>query len=304
MILVKEVLILGAGELGQAMAKVLLAKSNISVEMWDKDKSRVLNQRLLSEAVVQARFLFLCLPTRGYREVLKEIVEADLKSETIVVSFAKGLEEKTHKTTNELLKELLPKNQPFVLISGPMLAEEIGIAMFGAGLAASDSQEHAGAVIDLFSGTNLKLQYSNDVLGVAWIGVLKNIYSIGLGIAQALNLGDNFRGWYTGKAILEISEIVKILGGDPKTVLTPNGIGDLIATGFSQYSQNHELGKEIVKNGTKLIHSEGLFSLASVLELLGDRALGLMLLLTLKSIIVQGNDAKECFGNLLSNNGY
>jgi len=304
MISVKKVLILGAGELGQAMAKVLLVKSNVLVEMWDKDQTRVLNQRLLGEAVAGARFLFLCLPSRGYREALSEIVKASLDPQTIVVSFAKGLEEKTHKTTNELLKELLPKNQPFVLISGPMLAEEISQKMFGAGFAASDRQEHAQAVISLFSGTNLNLAYSSDVLGVAWVGVLKNIYSIGLGIAQALSLGDNFRGWYVGRTIVEMVQIVSYLGGKEGTVLTAASIGDLVATGFSQYSQNHELGKEIVKNGTKSIHSEGLVSLVSVLELLGERTSGLMLLLTLRSIIVQGSDAKECFGNLLPNNGF
>ena len=176
-----------------------------------------------------------------------------------------------------------------------MLAEEIGIGMFGSGFAASDRQDHAKALISLFSETNLNLLYSSDVLGVAWVGVLKNIYSIGLGIAQALNLGDNFRGWYAGQAISEMSEIVKILGGDSKTVLTPNGIGDLIATGFSQYSQNHELGKEIVKNGTKSIHSEGLSSLPALLYTLGDRVSKLTLLTALKNVIIENRNAKEIF---------
>lgn len=297
----KKVLIMGAGELGSSLQKVLLTRQDIVAEMWDKDNSKTPDCRELSAALGDADFLFLCLPSWCYKEAVSVIVRSGLRPQTIVVSFAKGLIGEKGQTTFQFLKEQLPQDQSLVLVSGPMLAEELSQGLFGSALVASKDKESAELTMELFKGSNLRLAYSSDVQGVALIGVLKNIYAIGLGIANALNLGDNFRGWYAGRAIIEMSRIVSLLRGEEGTVFSEASIGDLIATGFSSYSQNHELGEQIVKGGTMMIHSEGLSSLPSLLNILGDRVEKFEILQKLERVIVKKEGPEDVFLEMRSN---
>ena len=72
---------------------------------------------------------------------------------------------------------------------------------------------------------NLTLDFSRDVRGVSWCGVLKNIYAIGAGIASREAGFD--RSEYTRKAVHEMSLILFSLGHEKDTAHGPAGRGDM-----------------------------------------------------------------------------
>ncbi|MDI6821237.1 MAG: hypothetical protein QMD65_03665 [Patescibacteria group bacterium] len=313
----KKIVIIGAGEIGRAIEKVLQNKSGIHIDLWDKNPAKVPGQKPLAEIVPLADFLFLCVPSWAMREVLNSVlaISNGVNKKTIVISLAKGIEEKTLKTTDEILKELLPNNTAYALLIGPMLAEELMQEMAGIGVVASKDRKAFDKIKTLFIDTNLKLEYSADVRGVALAGALKNIYAIGLGIIDSFNLGGNFKGWFVQKAIKEMAEIIGILGGDKKTVFSPAGLGDLIATGFSPYSRNRQLGDELVSSHVKdldvKMKSEGIVSLPSIIKLLApyttccctgfaphNKLSAFPILQALEEIIIQHKNAKEIFEKL------
>ncbi len=294
-----NIVIIGAGRFGRAIEKILQNKSEIAIELWDINPSIVSNQKLLTEIVPSVDFLFLCIPTIAIRKILS-LISPYLNKKTLIISPSKGIEENTLKTAVGVLEELLSEKNPYALLFGPMIAEEIIKGMPGIGVVATKKQEVFAKMETLFADTNLQIEYSSDLQGVALAGILKNIYAIGLGMSDALEIGKNFKGWLVQKAIKEMAEIIELLGGKKETAFDVAGLGDFIATAFAPYSSNREVGEKLIKTGKILTKSEGLVSLPSLLKLLGkDRMAKFPLLQALKKIIIQNENAKIIFKELL-----
>jgi glycerol-3-phosphate dehydrogenase (NAD(P)+) len=292
----KRVLVVGAGELGGALG-VVLRSAAVSIEMWDKDVSKTPDRMPLSQCVPSADFIFLCVPSSALREALTATAPY-VRKEMVVFSLSKGIEEQTLKTPAELLEELLPNDTPRALLAGPMLAEELVQGMVGIGVVATKDKSVFDRTRALFGGTKLRLEYSDDVSGVALASVLKNIYAIGLGIAQSLRLGDNFKGWFVNGAVKEMAHILKLLGGREETAFGSAGLADLITTGLSPHSRNYRIGDELAQTGACNSKSEGIVSLPSVRTLLGERAHSTPLFSALDAIIFQHKNAREVFQGL------
>jgi len=290
-----RITIIGAGELGTAFASLLRGKRGIHLELWDTDPMKVSGQKQISEIAPPADIIFLCVPTAALRPALNTLAPL-IARKTIVVSCAKGIEQKSRKTADEIFAQLLPSRQPFVVIGGPMLAEELQKGMFAFAVCATRSQKSYGHIKKIFEKTRLHLEYSHDVHGVALCGVLKNIYAIGLGIGDGLAMGDNFRGQLLTQAIREMLTLVPVLGGKKETVLGLSGVGDLIATGLSKYSSNYTVGYTYGKGEKCDQKSEGRLSIASLVLLLKGKKHTAPLLGAIKKILDDKQDAKSVFG--------
>lgn len=296
----EKIVIIGAGEIGRAIEKVLSVK-DLDVQIWDKDESKVAGQKPLAKIIPEADIVFLCVPSWAMRQAATE-TKPFLNKNTVIISLAKGLEESSKKTAYEILEEVLTKDMQIAILSGPMLAEELIQGKFAMGVVASKNIETFKKIEELFEGenpTSLHVEYSSDIRGVAFCGVLKNIYAVALGIADGLGLGSDVKGWLVSESIKEMQEIIRILGGKPETALGPAGVGDLITTGFSNYSSNHQIGGELVKTGKYSKKSEGFVSLPSIIDLLDKSIKKFKLLNALNVSILQGKDIKKVFENII-----
>jgi glycerol-3-phosphate dehydrogenase len=285
-----RILIVGAGELGQALGGYLRAKGN-KISFWDTDPSKASDKRPLHEAVPFADPIILCVPSWAVRSVLSEMVSV-LRPQTIIVAFSKGMDATLECTTGELMPGLLPKHQSFVVVGGPMLAAEIAAGKHAAAVFASPDASVAERVADLFRSSVFAAETSRDVASISLAGVLKNIYAIGLGVADGLGLDGNAKGWIAARAVNEMLAIAEMLGANQKTVLSTAGLADFIATAYSPYSRNREIGDEIVKNGKCAMKGEGTVSLPPLMARLGQRAAQLPLLNVIKKIAIDCESAK------------
>jgi glycerol-3-phosphate dehydrogenase (NAD(P)+) len=216
-----------------------------------------------------------------------------LPSTSIIVSFSKGMDESDgRKTTGELLPELLPNFQQFVIVGGPMLAAEITAGKNAAAVFASSFGTAAKKVADLFVSPVFATEISNDAKSVSLAGVLKNIYALGLGIVDGLELDGNAKGWIVARAVNESLGIAEVLGADKKIMLGTAGLADFVATGYSPYSRNREVGDEIVKNGKCNLKGEGVVSIPPLMIRLGENAAKFPLLNAIKKIAVDCEPAK------------
>jgi len=152
----------------------------------------------------------------------------------------------------------------------------------------------------LFNGSNINLEYSKEVHSVALSAVLKNIYTLLIGMLDGLGEGENTKGYFFAKATNEIIEIMKILKLDRDTALGVSGLGDFIATASSERSQNRSVGEEIAKTSAVTKRSEGLISLPSILKLVGAKKKNLPLLSLLERIVIDNKSAKSEIFNYLT----
>lgn len=290
----KRIVIIGQGPAGKALLHLLEnTKNRVSIECWDIDIKACPARKPLENIVPEADILFLCIPSWAIRVASKDLKHL-IKSHTRIVSVSKGLDRTSEKTIGELLKEVFPSNKNIALLSGPMLATELQEGKPGAGVIASPSTKVREDIRAVFKGTKLRIEVSSDVQGVALCGILKNVYSIGLGMAQALHPGDNFRGMFAQETIEEMTRIVKKLGGKKETVYSYAGIGDLIATGFSKHSKNHTYGKILVETNEKpSFDSEGSVSVGPLGKKLGTAKKDFPIFRTIHDIILKNKDPKE-----------
>jgi glycerol-3-phosphate dehydrogenase (NAD(P)+) len=258
----RQVLVLGYGEMGHAMEALLGNRHQLMI--WEKYPRDGFVSVLLEEAVPRADILLFCLPVLAHRSVLDEVIPI-LDSRSICLSIAKGLDDEGM-TAAQIFEEKLQRSQPRVLLYGPMISEEIRAGRLAFGQLGFDRAEDFRFVHALFAGTPLYIEPSDDIPGISWSVILKNVYAMLFGISDELELGDNMRGFLAAAVLRELDAIVRQMGGKPGTASSLAGLGDLITTATSESSHHHELGRMLARGETENISGEGVHTLKMVIR--------------------------------------
>lgn len=290
--------IIGAGNIGQAVGSLLTGHT---VHFWDVLPGKVPHQQSIQAVIEPAQFVFLCIPSHAVREALA-LIRPHLQPKTVVVTIAKGIEPGSLATIDQVLLDSLPPHHPCAHLGGPMLASEIHQGKHSAAVVGSYERLTYTRLRKLFAQSTLRLEYSKDMRGVAVAGVLKNIYTLPLGIAAGLELGNNTVGWLAYCALKEMQIVMPMLGGKKATILSAAGVGDFIATATSSLSTNYRAGVEIATKGSTALASEGLLTLPSLLTILGaDHKKKLPLLTALADIVTRHHDARTTLTTFIRN---
>lgn len=291
-----RVAIIGAGRLGSSLSR-LFRRAGAVVALWDSAVGKVPRQIPLAEAVSSADAVFFCVPSFALDDVLGS-VKPLLPKKCVVVSPIKGIDHETGDTTVEVVSKFLPRHA-FVMLGGPLIAEELEKDLGGTAAIASRDLKAARQVGSLFTNSGVNVSYSTDVRGVALAGVLKNAYALSLGIAEGLGWGMNLKGSLMAQALFEIQMFIFMAGGRPETAIGVAGLGDLIATGFSRNSRNHQVGIQLARGKNPAFKGEGGLSLPSLVALAKKKKEGLAafpLLAATAKVVAKKSTARKAFG--------
>jgi len=89
---------------------------------------------------------------------------------------------------------------------------------------------------------------SNDVNGVQYAAVLKNVYALGTGIAHGLGYGDNFQSVLIANAAGEMKKFLQAVSPNSSANYAASVyLGDLLVTCYSLFSRNRAFGNMIGK---------------------------------------------------------
>lgn len=268
-VLSPTILIIGAGQIGQALAELLRLRPTSEVILWDKDPRRCSGSADLPDLIGKAGAIFYCAPSWAFQDTLKRYGGL-VSPHAAVYSLAKGIDPASYRFIDELLAESLP-HVAWSIVGGPMLAEELHERIPGGiGVIASADADAYWLASFLFRPSGLRLTHTSDTRGVAVAGVLKNIYALLLGTAAGLEFGSNVRGYLLGEMLQELDRFGRALGGKTDTFFGPAGIGDLIATGSSPYSAHFSVGREVAHNRVPPFEPEGINALRTLERLVPD----------------------------------
>jgi len=262
-----KISVFGAGGWGTTLA-ILLHFNGHKVTLWEYVKSyakilqktreninylpgipipdEIIITNDLNEAAHQQNMIVLAVPSQYLRSVIKEADASSLKN-AILVSVAKGIENKSLMTMSQLLKNEIPSldsNQVGVL-SGPSHAEEVARRIPTAVVAASTDAETSKSIQAAFITSYFRVYGSTDILGVEMGGAFKNVIAIGAGIIDGVKFGDNTKAAIMTRGIAEISRLGIAMGAQPETFAGLSGMGDLIVTCMSRHSRNRYVGEQI-----------------------------------------------------------
>ena len=164
------------------------------------------------------------------------------------VSAAKGIERGSMLRMTEVLAAELAAaaiDAPVGVISGPNLAREVAQGLPAASVAAAAEAEPRERLQALLNSPSFRVYTNSDVIGVELGGALKNVIAIAIGMAVALQSGDNARAALITRGLAEIARLGAALGASPSTFAGLAGLGDLLATAMSPQSRNRSLGERI-----------------------------------------------------------
>jgi len=215
--------------------------------------------QFLTERLEASDLLVIAVPSSAVRSVIHEFEG----SHPLIAIASKGLEPGSAKFMVNVVEEARPTSQIGVL-SGPNLAIEIARGIPTVALSAFSDLTAASAVQGAFGCGTFRVSTTDDVIGVELAGALKNVLAIGAGMSDGLGFGDNTKGAFLSRGLMEMARLGLAMGGRMETFLGPAGVGDLFATAASGLSRNYRLGNALGKG----------VSLEAALEEIGQVAEG------------------------------
>jgi glycerol-3-phosphate dehydrogenase (NAD(P)+) len=271
--------VVGAGSWGTALANLLADKGYV-VSLWvfePEVEQQILNERenkvflpgvKLSERLMPSGdldhvvsgkdLLLVVVPSHVMRET-SEKFSRYIPENTLVVSASKGIENITHLTMSQVLRETIahvPENR-FAVLSGPSFAKEVAEKVPTLISVASKDPEAASLIQGVFATSYFRVYTNNDMVGVELGGAVKNVIAIASGIIDGLGLGLNTRAALITRGLTEIRRLGTQMGARPDTFAGLSGIGDLLLTCTGALSRNYTVGKKIGEGKkTKEILSE------------------------------------------------
>lgn len=235
----------------------------------------------ISSALASADLVFLACPSMALRSLCETIKTKLHNKHSIkcIISLCKGLEKETFLTPTAVIQSILPELTAGAL-SGPTYASEVARGQ----PTASTFTTHGSLALmqeiqESISSSQLRVYRSTDVAGVEYASCLKNVYAIGAGICDGLQLGDNAKAAYLTRTLNELVRLGVCLGGEPGTFYGLSGFGDLVATCFGAWSRNRTFGEQMAH---------------------GSDAQAIMMH---QKTVVEGYWATACFHNLLESRG-
>lgn len=327
-----KIAVLGAGSWGSVLANLLVG-NNEEVMLWSRDSEQVVTMNRwhinpqymkdfkyspdlkatddMEEAVRDAEYILMVIPTKGLREVAgnlnKILVKLDQKP--LLIHATKGLEQETYKRPSQMLAEEIDEDhrQDIVVLSGPSHAEDVAIQDMTAVTAACANLTAAERVQKLFSNNFFRVYTNDDVIGAEFGGALKNIIAIGAGALQGLGYKDNARAALITRGLAEIRRLGVAFGANPFTFIGLSGVGDLVVTATSKNSRNwragYQLGQgrqleDVISNMGMVI--EGIYTARAAYELAQKRNVKMPITEALYRVLYEGEDIETAITNLMS----
>lgn len=262
-----RVAILGSGSWATALAKIVLQNQQTiswyirKKETIDEFKETGINPGYLStaafdtsrinfsddinEVIAQSDILILAIPSPYVKLSLKKIRRS--MRQKIVVSAVKGMiPDENMIVTDYLHYRFNVPNDQLAVIAGPCHAEEIALERLSYLTIGCEDLERARQVADLLTTPYVHTSLSNDVVGLEYSSVMKNIYAIAAGMCQSLHYGDNFQAVLLSNAIQEIDRFAHARAAEYERNIDASGyLGDVLVTAYSTFSRNRQFGQMI-----------------------------------------------------------
>jgi glycerol-3-phosphate dehydrogenase (NAD(P)+) len=285
--------ILGSGSWGTALAKILtdgLPSSkqggqtiywyNRSEQAIEHIKKRHHNPQYLptayfdvsklhlttnaDEVIQNSDCIVIAVPSAYADDVLKHLPKNIFDGKKII-SAIKGILPQSNLLLNEYLKQHfnVPIENYFAVL-GPCHAEEVAAEKLSYLTFSGVDEKLTNQIANYFKTPYLNTITNNDIYGVQYAAILKNIYAVGAGIAHGLDYGDNFLSVLIANAADEMASFLRKSGiknievGHTEERTTINQqrttnyaasvyLGDLLVTCYSLHSRNRSFGNMIGK---------------------------------------------------------
>ena len=264
-----KIAVMGGGSWATALAKLLLLAQDNDILWYMRRDDRIADFKRLyhnpvylsdvrfdidriyfssdiNEISTMADTLLLAMPSPYLKSHLAKL-SVDISGKQ-VVSAVKGIVPDENLVVSEYMQRFycIDRNRVAVM-SGPCHAEEVALERLSYLTIGSKSPQLATAVAERFNCKSMRTIMSDDVTGIEYAAVLKNVYAIASGIVHGMKGGDNFLAVLLSNAIREMDAFVSVASPGSRNICDSVYLGDLLVTSYSRFSRNHNFGSMIGK---------------------------------------------------------
>lgn len=210
------------------------------------DTSRIIFTDRINEAVENADTLVFATPSPFLKSHLKKLSKPLCNK--FIVSAIKGIVPDDNLIMTDYFHQKydVPEDQIAVL-AGPCHAEEVALERLSYLTLACKNREAGKKLCQLFISHYVQANTTDDVSGVEYSSVMKNIVAIAAGICHGLKYGDNFQAVLISNAIQEINRFCNAVYPLQRNITESAYLGDLMVTSYSKFSRNRLFGTMIGK---------------------------------------------------------
>ena len=320
----KNIGIIGAGAWGTALSCILNKKENITIWSYEKKTVHQINKYRTNKTflpnikipnnisatnnlkdLMSCKFIFICVPSQFIKKIILKFKNF-YKKDMIFVNCSKGIEHSSKLLISDTIKKILPGSEVAIL-SGPSFAIEVAKKKPTAVTIACKNQNNAKKLAILLNSKNFRCYYTNDVIGVQFGGIIKNILAIASGIVKSQKLGSSAKAALMTRGLSEMKRIGLAYGAKESTFYGLSGLGDLILTCNSELSRNFSTGllvgkgkkiNEIIKS--KKTISEGIINSKTIFNLSKKKGIDMPVCGSVYKILYKKNKIKNTIEKILS----
>lgn len=263
-----DIAVIGSGSWATAIAKMLLEKvehlywymrKQESIDGFHRlehnptyltsvhfDISHITFSTDMNEVTRQCKTLVFVIPSPYLKAHLKKL-KTKLQNKFIVTAI-KGIVPDENLVCSEYFRQVYNlSDENIAVIGGPSHAEEVALGRLTYLTIACTDAEKANLFAETMASSYVKTKISADVIGIEYASVLKNVYAIAAGICNGLKYGDNFQSVLMSNAAQEMNRFLRAVYPIDRQVYDSVYLGDLLVTGYSNFSRNRVFGAMIGK---------------------------------------------------------
>ncbi len=188
--------------------------------------------------------ILLAMPSPYFKSHIDKLT-VDI-SDKYVVSAIKGIvPDENELITSYMCRRFGVHPDRILVIGGPCHAEEVALGRQSFLPIGCENIEAAKRFASCLHGKAMRTIESNDVDGIEYAAVLKNVYAIAAGMVHGLKAGDNFLAMLVSNAIREMERFINTACARQRQICDSVYLGDLLVTCYSRFSRNHNFGSMI-----------------------------------------------------------
>jgi glycerol-3-phosphate dehydrogenase (NAD(P)+) len=210
------------------------------------DTNRIHFSSKINQVVMNSDTLIFATPSPFLKQHLRKLRrKLDDKN---IVSAIKGIVPDENLIMSSYFNEVYNvPNENILVLAGPCHAEEVALERLSYLTIGCTNREKARAFAQKLQSAVVKTSITDDILGIEYSSVLKNVYAIAAGICHGLKYGDNFQAVLVSNAIQEMSRFINTVQPQVRNAKDSVYLGDLLVTSYSKFSRNRMFGTMIGK---------------------------------------------------------
>ena len=257
---------MGGGSWATAIAKIVLAQDE-SINWYMRRDDRIADFKRLGHNpayltgvkfdikrinfssnindIVKSSDTLIFVTPSPYLKIHLKKLKTKMKDKFIITAI-KGIVPDENLIVSEYLsQEYGVPEENIAVLGGPCHAEEVALERLSYLTVACPDKDKASIFARKLASNYIKTSVSDDVAGIEYGSVLKNVYSIAAGICSGLKYGDNFQAVLMSNAVQEMNRFLNTVYPINRSIDDSVYLGDLLVTAYSNFSRNRTFGTMI-----------------------------------------------------------